>query len=186
MSEQEKIIALLHRRSEQAIQELERCYGGLCSAIAGKILSSREDVQEIVNDTLLAAWNNIPPECPRSLSAYLSRITRNLSLARLRNNRAARRNEQLTVCLEELEFCLGDSATPEQVLNQKLLTQAINAFLTTLTSTNRYLFVRRYYYLDGYDELASNAGLTQQAVRTRLMRLRQQLRQYLEKEEIIE
>lgn len=186
MNQQETIIALLQERSEQAIRELERCYGGLCSAIAGKILSSREDVQEVVNDTLLAAWNNIPPECPRSLSAYLSRITRNLSLARLRNNRAARRNEQLTVCLEELEFCLGDSATPEQVLNQKLLTQAINAFLTTLTSTNRYLFVRRYYYLDEYGEIASNAGLSQQAVRTRLMRLRQQLRQYLQKEEIIE
>lgn len=185
MSEQEKIIALLQARSEQAIGQLQEHYGGLCSAIAGKILSSREDVQEVVNDTLLAAWNNIPPECPRSLSAYLSRITRNLSLARLRNNRAARRNEQLTVCLEELEFCLGQGETPEQILDQKLLTQAIDAFLATLTPTNRYLFVRRYYYLDEYRTIASNAGLTQQAVRTRLMRLRQQLRQYLQKEEII-
>lgn len=78
-----QIIQLFFERSERAIRELERKYGGLCRSIAGKILNDREDAEECVNDALLAVWNAIPPNRPDMLQPYLCRIVRNLSLKKI-------------------------------------------------------------------------------------------------------
>ena len=186
MDIQVKIISLLNMRSELAIQEMTTAYGPLCRRIASNILSSIEDVEEVLNDTMLVAWNKIPPEQPGSLSAYLSRITRNLALARRRNNMAAIRDERLTVCLSELENCIPVPDTAYSRLERGLLTQVINTYLSTVTQLNRYIFIRRYYYLDSCGEIARSARISEQAVRTRLTRMRAELRKYLEKEGIVE
>lgn len=186
MNVQDKIITLLHERSEQAIESMTKEYGRLCWKIAGGVLSSFEDVEEVVSDTMLAAWNRIPPEKPQSLAAYLCKITRNLSLARLRQNSAAKRNERLKVCLSELEESIPTPDTPDAKVEYALLAQCINTYLSGQTQTNRYLFVRRYFYMDSCKEIAGAIGLSEQAVRSRLMRMRTELRNYLQKEEIIE
>ena len=181
-----EIINLLNERSEQAIHEMDEAYGRLCRKIAGNILSSPEDVEEVLSDTMLAAWDQIPPEQPKSLAAYLSRITRNLSLVKLRGNSAAMRNERLKVSISELEECIPAPDTPQDSLEYGLLTQAVNAYLSAVPAINRFIFIRRHYYMDSCKEIAKLAGLSEQAVRTRLLRLRAGLKDYLEKEEIIE
>ena len=87
----ERIIDLYWQRNEQAIKETDKKYGALCSSIAYGILASPEDTEECVSDTYMAAWNSLPPQRPRLLRAYLGRITRNLSLNRLRNGSARKR-----------------------------------------------------------------------------------------------
>ncbi len=62
--EDEQIIALYERRSEDAIQHTAEKYGRRCYYIANNILSSREDSEECVNDTYLGLWNTIPPSAP--------------------------------------------------------------------------------------------------------------------------
>lgn len=57
--EDQGIIDLFFERSEQAITETDKKYGGYCYAIAYNILSSREDSEESVSDTYLTAWNKI-------------------------------------------------------------------------------------------------------------------------------
>ena len=47
--------------------------------------------------------------------------------------------------------------------------------------TNRLLFVRRYWYLDSFAELSRYTGLGEGAVRTRLSRIRKELKKYLER-----
>lgn len=76
------IIDLYFERSEQAIAETDTKYGGYCYSIAYSILSSREDSEEAVSDTYLAAWNTIPPRRPRFLSAFLGKVTRHISIDR--------------------------------------------------------------------------------------------------------
>ena len=44
------IVRLLFQRSEEAVAELDRKYGKICSAIAYRILQNREDAEECVND----------------------------------------------------------------------------------------------------------------------------------------
>ncbi len=69
-------------RSERAIRETSEKYGRYCYAIAYHILSNREDSEESVNDTYLAAWNNIPSRRPTVLSVFLGKITCYISLER--------------------------------------------------------------------------------------------------------
>ena len=79
-----KIISLLTERDESAIAEMTRKYGDYCYSVALRILASPLDAEECVNDTWFAVWNKIPPEDPEDLGAYLSRITHNTAVAKLR------------------------------------------------------------------------------------------------------
>lgn len=182
---QKMILELLNARSEQAIEELRTHYGGLCRSIARRVLDSPEDIEEILNDTLLAVWNQIPPDQPLSLSGYISRITRNLSLTRFRDSTADVRNKEITVCLSELELCLSDASNLETQLEGRQITAIINGYLATLSKQNRIIFVRRYYCMDSTRQISELTGMTDTAIRSRLLRMRAQLRQLLEMEGII-
>ena len=83
------IIRLFQERSQQAIAELSQKYGKLCQSLSRRILNNEEDAKECVNDTWLGVWNSIPPQTPNPLVSYVCRITRNLSVKRLRHNMAA-------------------------------------------------------------------------------------------------
>ncbi len=76
-----QILELFEHRSEETISAETLQYGGLCRQIAMNILGNAEDAEECVNDTWLAVWNRIPPEQPRSLTAYICRIAFNEFLA---------------------------------------------------------------------------------------------------------
>ena len=71
-----KIVALYWQRSENAIHETHAKYGHYCFSIAHNILPIREDAEESVNDTYMAAWNAMPPHRPAMLSTFLGKLTR--------------------------------------------------------------------------------------------------------------
>ena len=109
----ESIIDLYFARDSMAIHYSQEQYGNLCHAVASNILPTLEDAQECVNDTWLKAWNSIPPTRPKHLGAYLSRITRNLSLERWRTIHAQKRGGNSgTVPLDELAECLSGGEDP--------------------------------------------------------------------------
>lgn len=62
--EDSEIIGLFWNRSEEAVREAARKYGGYCRSIARNILDSVQDTEECLNDTWLAAWDSIPPQLP--------------------------------------------------------------------------------------------------------------------------
>lgn len=65
-TEDSKIIELFFARDEKAITETNSKYGRYCYSIAYNILAVNEDCEECVNDTLMKAWNAIPPQEPKS------------------------------------------------------------------------------------------------------------------------
>ena len=74
--EDDKIIDLFWTRDQTAIEETGIKYGSRLQRLAMKILYSREDAEESVNDTYLAAWNTIPPQRPVHFFAFLAKICR--------------------------------------------------------------------------------------------------------------
>ena len=105
--EDQGIIALFFERSEQAIEETDKKYGGYCYSIAYNILSNREDSEESVSDTYLAAWNTIPPRRPNFLNAFLAKMTRHISIDRWRKLSAKKRGGgEIILALDELEECV--------------------------------------------------------------------------------
>ena len=165
--EDSKIIDLFFARSEQAIGELDKAHGAAVRITAGNILRDRLDVEEIVNDTYLGVWNSIPPHRPEPLVSFVCRI---------------RRNSEFDLVLDELTEFLPSDMDVEEDLFRKELLAAINHFLTTLDYDDRYLFVRRYWFADPVKEIAAAMQTKENRVSVRLFRLREKLRNTLQKE----
>lgn len=178
-----EIIELYFCRSEQAIEETAIHYGHLFYRIAYNILTNREDAEECVSDTYLTAWNTIPPTRPNRLGVFLSKVTRRLSIDKWRKNTAVKRGGgQLTLALEELEGSLSAQSDVEEHYLQQELTELLNRFLLGLPEQERNVFICRYWYLDSIREISQDFGFTQGKVKSMLMRTRNKLRTYLEKE----
>ncbi len=179
----EEIVDLYWQRDENALRETERKYGPYLTKIAYNILSDLEDSKERVNDTYLKAWNSMPPHRPGVLSAYLGKITRQLSIDLFRTrNREKRRASEYAVSLSELEDCVSGSETTEQRVELKMLAEAINAYLYTLPAEARSIFIGRYYFADSNKDVSRYYGMREAKVKSMLYRIRQGLKEYLEKE----
>ncbi len=176
------IVELYHRREEQAIAESDRKYGALCRSVALRLLGFREDAEECVNDTWHAAWNKMPPDRPQALGAFLGRITRNLAISRWRRDHAQKRYEGMEILLSELEDCVPTPGTAEKAWERRQLAQSISTWLDSLEREDRRLFIRRYWYGDPVKMLAAERGEGANAISQRLLRLRRNLRTYLESE----
>ena len=172
------IIELFWQRSEDALTECKAKFGGLCWMIANNILRNDGDVDECVNDTLLRAWNAIPPAKPYALKAFLGKITRNLALDRYEAAHTQKRGGGNTeVALHEL----ADIPAPEQT-DDNALTCAINAFLRAAPTENADIFLKRYWYLKSVKEIAAEYGYKENKVASLLFRMRGRLRAKLESE----
>ena len=116
------IIDLYFARSEDAIVQTDAKYGAYCRAIAMNILKSREDSDECVSDTWLHAWNAMPPQRPGILSAFLGRITRNLSFDRFKAAHADKRGGgSLAASLDELAECIASRGGVDEAAAHRLL-----------------------------------------------------------------
>ena len=183
--EDSKIISLFYERSEQAIAELERKYGAAVVKTASNILSSKQDVEECANDTYLGVWNTIPPQNPNPLISYVCKIARNIATLKFHSNTAIKRNGQYDLVLDELEECIPSVVNVESDYEAKELRAAINGFLATLNPSDRFLFMRRYWYSDPVKDIAKMAHSTTNSVTVRLFRIREKLRHYLVKEGLL-
>ncbi|MBO5352700.1 MAG: RNA polymerase sigma factor [Lachnospiraceae bacterium] len=180
-----QILGLYQERSEAAVSETAKKYGTYCHSIAYHILYNEEDTEECVNDTYLRAWEAIPPQYPDKLSAFLGKITRNLALDKYRYySREKRNNGQTTLVLEELSDCIPAVDSTEQVIEDKLLVETLNHFLAGLSPEKRKMFLRRYWYLSSIQEIAADFAVSESKVKMTLFRLRNKLKQILEKEGI--
>lgn len=181
--EDREIVALYLERNEDAIEASENKYGKYCFFIAHNILRNNEDSEECVNDTYMKAWNSIPPHKPEKLSTFLGKITRNLALDILEKKHAKKRgNNTLSLVLEELHECIPSPASAENEIEGKLLTENLNCFLKTLSVENRKFFLQRYWYMMSVKEIAEENNFTESKVKMSLMRTRENLRIFLEKE----
>jgi len=175
----EQILALLNRRDEAAVKEIERAYGRYLHAIARNILHNAQDAEECVNDALLRAWNAIPPHNPKNLATFLGKIVRNLAINRAQKQHAIKRGGEAETILLELQECVPGGQSPEDALMGSALAEAIRAFLDTLPEDKRTVFVRRYWYAEPVWRIAVESKRSPAAVTMLLQRIRRDLMDYL-------
>ena len=178
-----QIIALFWDRNEDAIRETDAAYGRRLYAISNQILCQRQEAEESVSDTYMKAWETMPPQKPLYFFAYLAKICRNFSLARLQWNSAAKRSAEIVSLTQEMAECIPDRRM-EQRLERDELGRLLNLFLESLTRDNRLIFLRRYWYADSIREIANRYGISESKVKTQLHRTRKKLQLFLEKEGI--
>ena len=177
------IVDLYLSRNEDAISQTQKSYGRYLYSIANSILCSARDSEECVNDTYVKAWNSIPPTVPMSLSAFLGRLTRNISLNRYIKDRAQKRRENIELIFDEIADIIPDSSSAE-VSDDIALRDALNSFLASLSERDRIIFVKRYWYMGSVKDIARDMSISQSNVKVILMRTRNSLQKHLKKEGI--
>ena len=178
--EDEKIVQLYWDRNEKAIEESSTKYGTYCRNIARNILQNEEDADECVNDTWLNAWNAMPPHKPSVLSAFLGKLTRNLSFDRYRKlHREKRGGKTIDLVLDELEELVSGQDDPERKWLEKELKESINQFLQSMPEEKRNLFILRYWYAMDISEIANRTGLSSNRISVNLNRIRNKLKTFL-------
>ena len=174
-----EIVALFWARDEAALKASAEKYGRLLYKLSLGILRAKEDCDEVLNDAYLAAWNAIPPERPAHLGAYLCKIVRNLSIKKYRYNHAAKRSGEYDACIDELSELLPAAETVETAFDAAETGAMISAFLRQQDARTRWIFIRRFYFMDSPEAIAAAGGLKLNTVRSTLYRTKKKLIDYL-------
>ena len=183
--EDREIIELYFARSEDAIAQTAKKYGGYLAMIAGGILSSAEDRDECVQDTYYRTWAAIPPQRPQYFRAWLGCLTRSISIDRWRAEHAKKRGGgEYALSLDELGDCIPASDDTAGVVDRVALSAVLDRFLAARRPIDRRIFLQRYWYFRPVKQIARDCGVAEGSVKASLYRSRSVLRRMLEEEGI--
>lgn len=173
-----EIVPLLKSEPSRGIYEAVRKYRSYAAAIAGRILSAEQDVEECVSDAFAAVWKIAQSgEEIRSLKGCVACAARNAAINRckkLRRERAASLEEMELPSEEDIVLDFENSADAGTV--QELV--------ACMDEPDREVFVRRYYLLESVREISRKTELDEIQIKNRLYRGRQRLKKQLEKRDI--
>ena len=172
MNEQE-IIELILAKDERGMDALLTHYGPLMRYIIAPILPNAGDREECLSEAAMRVWEKINRfDADRgSFNAWLTAITRNTALNRLR--RTANEDSEIP------ENTPAPEPTPEELLLRAERQNAVKRALQQLSQSEKSLFYRKYYYLQSTAQIASELGMTERAVEGKLYRLKKRLRKML-------
>jgi RNA polymerase sigma-70 factor (ECF subfamily) len=150
-----------------------------------RVLGNVEDAEDALQEGLLAAYRNLKRFEGRSqFSTWLTRIVINASLMRRRSMRARPAvslenfsDEENTIPAEE-RFA-ADDPSPEEIYERRELNNLINANLAELSPVLRDAFVLRESQGLTTSEAARALGVSENTLKARLWRARQQLAERL-------
>lgn len=180
--EEQKIIALLFARDENAISIMNENFGNSIKVICKNLGLNTSDAEECVNDTFFSVWNKIPPAKPDFLASFVYKIARRKAIDILRKYTASKRNAKIDILYSELDECIPDSSTIEDNFDEKILVETINSWLKTIDDLSKMIFIRRYFYAESISEISKYTGYSKTNITTKLHRLRNELKNVLIKE----
>jgi RNA polymerase sigma-70 factor (ECF subfamily) len=167
-SEREEYRAAIHGDRE-AFEMIIRMHSRLLFAIAYGILQSREEAEDVVQDSLVKAWKTRwRVRDPEKFPAWLATIARHKARDVFRKRRTVPLPEQMTEPIEP-----GPS-------NTSALDHRLRSALATLPELHRAALTLRYFEEMDYRTIENTLGLTNGALRGILGRalasMRKQLR----------
>jgi RNA polymerase sigma-70 factor (ECF subfamily) len=193
-------IALLSRLSESALlKRARRSDSGAFEELVGRTEASlhrlamrhvrnESDAQEILQESYLAAWRNLPGFEGRSqFGSWMHKIVVNASLMRLRTSRrhaeVAIHDVEVSELDEAMEgaTCLSYARPerPDQQVQSAELLRRIGSAVASLPEKLREVFLLRHVREVSTEAAAAKLGLSKPAAKTRLYRARIELRQSL-------
>lgn len=176
---QEQLVERLKQDDVTALQEIMDCYTAYLCTVAGNLAASlltAEDIEEVVSDCFVRLWTHRKSLDPKlSLKGNLVRTTRNLAVDVLRSRK--------TNCLPLLEEITQSEDTVETSLEHKEMLRRLKKHLEELSPSEQDILIRFYYYNQRTCKIAQDYGIQHNTLRTRLSRLRAELKKKLEGED---
>lgn len=182
MTGDEKIIDMYWDRNPDAIQETNQKYGPMLRNIAYNVLADIQDCEECQNDAYLRIWNSIPSTRPTVFPAFIAQIMRRVAFSRYKEkSRKKRIPSQLIISLEELDHSISNGRLLEEAYEAKEFGELINSYIESLDDDHKYLFMDRYYLAEPVEKTASDLSIPVRVAYRELRKIRQGLREYLER-----
>lgn len=168
------LVALIANGDEGALRELLERHGPLVLALAKRMLSSREDAEEVLHDTYLSLWRHAAQYDGNraAVRTYLYAVARNHCLTRLRARSArpvVRDMEQ--EALEGSVFSTSHDPVPGVMARRAL---------ASLVDEDRQLLEEAYYGGWSQSELAAMHDLPLGTVKSKIRRALLKMRDVLE------
>ncbi len=153
----------------RAFEVLVRRYGRLMRVYARRILGSNADVDDVVQEAFLQAWQHLPSlEELASVKSWLMRIVANRSVDRIR----ARREH---ADIDQHEYEAPASEAPEARAQVHSLDEALSAALSRLPEDQRRCWVLREVAGYSYLDIGGELDLPSSTVRGLIARARKNL-----------
>ena len=171
---EEILLSRLQKGDSRALNSIIAQYGPYVQTIAANITIpplQREDVEEVASDVFLALWNHAEEVEAGKLKAWIAAVTRNTAKNKLRSSHLALPLEEDCFILEVPDV---EDALLEQEL-QRLTREAVEA----LPEPEHEIFVRHYFLYQKAAEIAQALDLNASTVRSKLLRGREKLKEYL-------
>lgn len=172
-----KALALIHTGDESGLRWIMQRYTSYVGSIVGGIIGNRlaqQDVEEVVADVFMVLWSNRTKPSEGKLKSYLAAIARSRSIDRLR-----RAGLEEALEYDRLEIT---AVGPEDEVLAREGKRILLRVLQAMGPQDREIIVRHYYLFETASAIGRSLGMTPEAVRQRLKRGRDFLRQQIEKE----
>ncbi len=186
-SDESALLAALRGGDDRAYERLVSTHGGRMLAVARRILRNDEEARDALQEAFLLAFRGLPRFAGQSrLSTWLHRIVVNSALMKLRR-RSARPEESieplLPTFLEDGHATVSYRAWPESaeaLLERAEVRNLVRASIDRLPATYRTILMLRDIEELDTTAVAGMLGISANAVKIRLHRARQALRELLD------
>ena len=187
LSDETRLLASLRRGEEAAFETLVREYGSRLLSVARRFLRDEEDARDALQDAFLSAFRSLDRfEENSRLSTWLHRIVVNSCLMKLRTRRrkAEEPIEDFLPKFQEDGHQLHPNAawegSAEVLLQQRETRELVRISIDRLPETYRSVLLLRDIEELDTEETARLLEITANAVKIRLHRARQALRELLD------
>ncbi len=172
---EKEIIEQIRRRDEAGLAAFLQHYSALLRYVVKPIVPGTQDQEECVSEIAMRVWEKIESYDPArgKWTTWLTALARNVARNKVRGGQVVQTTDGIPEELPAIEL------TPEEIVIQKERWAAIERAIKQLSAADRYLFYRKYYYMQPIAQIAAELGTTERAVEGRLYRLKKQLRKQL-------
>ena len=172
-------------RDEAAVRTIMQANNRRLYRLARGILRNDSEAEDVVQEAYVRAFTHLENfRGDSSLSTWLSRITMNEALGRLRRQRPGVEWSTLPQGVLEaqiIQFPLTSSEDPEKSMAQREIQHVVEHAIDELPEPFRLVFITRVIEGMNVEETAEILGLKPETVKTRLHRARNLLRENVEK-----
>ena len=172
-------------RDETAIRAIMQANNRRLYRLALGILRNDSEAEDVVQEAYVRAFTHLESfRGDSSLSTWLSRITMNEALGRLRRQRPAVEMDALPQGALEaqiIQFPLAASDDPEKSMAQREIQHVVEHAIDELPEAFRLVFITRVIEGMNVEETAEILSLKPETVKSRLHRARSMLRDNVEK-----
>ncbi len=168
-AEEAELVAKVSRGDEQALMDLHSRFGNLLVALAQRVLSSREDAEDVVQEVFLQVWRQAIRYDPKrsSVSTWIVMITRSRAIDRLRSRKVAERVSDSMV--EQGMIPTYASAEGHSAVLHFERRERLQRVLADLPEEQREVLALAYFGGMTQKEIAGQTGIALGTVKTRTL-----------------